>query len=73
VDVLVVGDVVSDDPALTLPHPRAHERGFVLVPWLDADPAAVLPDGRRVAELVAALGEVSDVRRRDDVELRIPS
>jgi 2-amino-4-hydroxy-6-hydroxymethyldihydropteridine diphosphokinase len=53
VDVLVVGDVVSDDPRLTLPHPRAHERGFVLIPWAEVDPDAELPDGRRVAALAA--------------------
>jgi dihydroneopterin aldolase/2-amino-4-hydroxy-6-hydroxymethyldihydropteridine diphosphokinase len=48
-------DVRSDDPALTLPHPRAHERAFVLVPWSDADPDAVLrlgDDVVRVADLV---------------------
>ena len=60
VDVItVIGDdgtpVVSDDPALTLPHPRAHERAFVLVPWLTLDPAAVLPGHGRVADLVHAL------------------
>ena len=60
VDVItVIGDdgtpVVSDDPALTLPHPRAHERAFVLVPWLTLDPAAALPGHGRVADLVAAL------------------
>ncbi|MHA2789858.1 2-amino-4-hydroxy-6-hydroxymethyldihydropteridine diphosphokinase [Corynebacterium sp. S7] len=35
-------EITSDDPELTLPHPRAHERAFVLVPWLDADPEATL-------------------------------
>ncbi|GGL42813.1 2-amino-4-hydroxy-6-hydroxymethyldihydropteridine diphosphokinase [Phycicoccus endophyticus] len=51
-------DVVSDREHLALPHPRAHERGFVLVPWLDADPGAVLRVGERVvpvAELVRAV------------------
>lgn len=51
-------DVVLDDPELTLPHPRAHERAFVLVPWSQADPGATLRvagEVRRVADLVAAL------------------
>ncbi len=39
------------DPALVLPHPHAHERAFVLVPWLDVDPDAVLPGHGRVADL----------------------
>ena len=49
-------DVVSDAPELTLPHPRAHERGFVLQPWSRVDPEAVLRVGgatRRVADLLA--------------------
>jgi len=50
---------------------RAHERAFVLVPWADADPDAVLPGQGRVAELVAGLAPVdrSGVRRTD-LELR---
>lgn len=43
VDVVTVDGVCSDDPRLTLPHPRAHERAFVLVPWLAVSPEAVLP------------------------------
>ena len=35
--------VMSDDPHLTLPHPRAHERAFVLVPWLEIDPDGSIP------------------------------
>lgn len=53
-------EVVSDDPQLTLPHPRAHERGFVLVPWLAADPdAALTVDGAvvPVAELAQRVGD----------------
>ena len=51
VDVIDVEGVTSDDPELTLPHPRAHERDFVLVPWLEVDPRATLA-GRPIAELV---------------------
>ncbi len=63
VDVIAVDDVVSGDPVLTLPHPRAQERAFVLVPWLALDPGAEL-GGRPVSELVAALDpdEVAQVR-----------
>ena len=54
---------MSADPELTLPHPRAWERAFVLVPWLAADPAAVL-GGRRVAELLGELDptDVAQIR-----------
>jgi 2-amino-4-hydroxy-6-hydroxymethyldihydropteridine diphosphokinase len=44
-----------DDPHLTLPHPRAAERDFVLRPWLEVEPDAELPGRGRVAELLAAL------------------
>ncbi|HUY44621.1 MAG TPA: 2-amino-4-hydroxy-6-hydroxymethyldihydropteridine diphosphokinase [Streptosporangiaceae bacterium] len=72
VDVIVYGDVVSDDPDLTLPHPRARERAFVLAPWLDADPDAEIPGQGRVADLLAAIGRPG-VRRLDDVTLRPPT
>lgn len=45
----------SADPALTLPHPRAAERDFVLAPWLTVDPDAVLPGVGRVDDLLARL------------------
>ena len=74
VDIVQVvdGDAVrSSDPDLTLPHPRAHERAFVLVPWADVDPEAVLAGQGRVADLAATLpaGERAGVRRRDDLTL----
>ncbi len=55
IDIVAYDDVVSDDPDLTLPHPRAHERAFVLLPWLEVEPDAVLPDGRTVASLAEAV------------------
>ena len=63
VDIVQIDGVTSDDPELTLPHPYAHERAFVLVPWLAADPDAAL-DGTPVRELVAGLDsdEVAAVR-----------
>lgn len=65
VDVIAVDDLVTDDPRLTLPHPRAHERAFVLVPWLALDRAATMPGGRPVRALLAGLPE-QDVRRVAD-------
>lgn len=71
VDVLAHGDLVAADEELTVPHPRAHERGFVLVPWAAADPDAVLPGphGGRVADLAAAAPDALDVVLRPDVDL----
>ena len=45
-DLIAYGDVISSDAMLTLPHPRAAERDFVLVPWLSVDPDAELPGHR---------------------------
>ncbi|MCX4818448.1 2-amino-4-hydroxy-6-hydroxymethyldihydropteridine diphosphokinase [Streptomyces sp. NBC_01142] len=71
VDIVAYADVVSDDPALTLPHPRAHERAFVLAPWHDVEPEAQLPGRGPVAELLAGVG-VGSVQPRADLELRLP-
>ncbi len=62
---LDVDVVVADPPVpagLVVPHPRAHERAFVLAPWLELDPAAVLPGAGAVAALLRALGDTG-VRR----------
>lgn len=71
VDIITYADVVSDDPVLTLPHPRAHQRAFVLAPWHDVDPEAQLPGHGPVAELLTALGH-EGVAPRPDLELRLP-
>ncbi|MBH1934944.1 2-amino-4-hydroxy-6-hydroxymethyldihydropteridine diphosphokinase [Streptomyces sp. AV19] len=71
VDIVTYQDVVSDDPRLTLPHPRAHERAFVLVPWYDVDPEAVVPGRGPVVDLLAGLDR-GGVRSRTDLELRLP-
>ena len=47
VDIISYGGEVSGDPVLTLPHPRAHERAFVLVPWHDIEPGATAARPRR--------------------------
>ncbi|WP_136054426.1 2-amino-4-hydroxy-6-hydroxymethyldihydropteridine diphosphokinase [Microbacterium sp. K24] len=59
-DLISYGEVVSDDPRLQLPHPRAAERLFVLDPWLDVDADAELIGHGRVAELAEALRAGSD-------------
>jgi 2-amino-4-hydroxy-6-hydroxymethyldihydropteridine diphosphokinase len=71
VDVVTVDGVTSTDPELLLPHPGTPERATVLRPWLDVDPAAVLPGHGRVADLLAALGPAAEdgMRRRDDLVL----
>ncbi len=58
-DLIAYADVVSDGPALLLPHPRAAERDFVLAPWLELDPDATLPGVGRVD---AALARLRDQR-----------
>ena len=60
VDIISYGNVHSADPVLTLPHPRARERAFVLYPWALMDPNATL-DGRPVAELAAAAADMAEI------------
>ncbi|MGW5091981.1 2-amino-4-hydroxy-6-hydroxymethyldihydropteridine diphosphokinase [Streptomyces coelicoflavus] len=71
VDIVAYAEVVSDDPRLTLPHPRAHERAFVLAPWLDVDPEAALPGQGSVTDLLGAVTR-DGVAPRADLELRLP-
>lgn len=65
-DLLLYGDLEVDEAGLTVPHPRLHERAFVLVPLVEvAPPGATLPDGTRLAARLAALAPI------DDVELHV--
>ncbi len=68
IDLVVVGDRLADTEELTLPHPRAHERAFVLVPWYEIDTHAQIPGKGKIADLLADL-DTSGVTRRDDLEL----
>ncbi|WP_060574596.1 MULTISPECIES: 2-amino-4-hydroxy-6-hydroxymethyldihydropteridine diphosphokinase [unclassified Pseudonocardia] len=75
VDVVQVRDgdepVISDDPELLLPHPGTPERATVLLPWLLAEPDAVLQGHGPVADLLTRLGPDarSGIHRRDDLPL----
>jgi len=53
-DLLLYGELCSEDPHLTLPHPRMHERAFVLAPLADLAPHLMVPGRGQVAELLAA-------------------
>jgi 2-amino-4-hydroxy-6-hydroxymethyldihydropteridine diphosphokinase len=70
VDLIVVGDRRSNEDFLRLPHPRAHERAFVLQPWYDLEPDAVFPEKGPIADLLAAV-DGSGVTRREDLSLAV--
>ena len=53
-DLLLYGDETVDEPGLTVPHPRLHERRFALEPLAELEPELALPDGRRVRDLAAS-------------------
>jgi len=54
-DLLLYGDEVVDEPELTVPHPRLHERRFALEPLAELVPALVVPRRGRVVDLLAEL------------------
>jgi dihydroneopterin aldolase / 2-amino-4-hydroxy-6-hydroxymethyldihydropteridine diphosphokinase len=54
-DLIAYGTERIDEPGLVVPHPLAHERDFVLAPWLEVEPDAVLPGHGAVRDLLAAL------------------
>ena len=60
IDIVAMDDVTVDTDKLTIPHPRAASRAFVLAPWLDIDPTAELPGHGPIADLLASLGETAE-------------
>ena len=70
VDLIVVGDRVANDDELVLPHPHAHERAFVLVPWTEVDIEGQIPGKGFVADLVEEL-DTSGITKRDDLEIEL--
>jgi 2-amino-4-hydroxy-6-hydroxymethyldihydropteridine diphosphokinase len=68
VDLIVLGDRQADEDDLVLPHPRAAERAFVLVPWLDVEQDAEIPGVGPIAELVEKTDR-QGVKLREDIEL----
>lgn len=61
IDVLLYGDREVDTDRLVVPHPRMHERGFVLVPLMEVMPGGALPDGRRLTRLLMDLGPLDGI------------
>jgi 2-amino-4-hydroxy-6-hydroxymethyldihydropteridine diphosphokinase len=70
VDLITYGQKTIETEELTVPHPRAHERAFVLAPWLDIEPDAVLPGVGPVAELLAQVG-TEGVHKVDDLTIEL--
>ena len=72
IDLIDYAGQVSDEEELTLPHPRAHERAFVLAPWHDVDPDAELPGRGPVAQLLASVNQAG-VRPVPGATLQVPA
>ena len=61
IDIINFGGQIKATKTLTLPHPRAFERAFVLIPWMLLDPKAVLPGHGSVADLAATMMDQVEV------------
>jgi len=73
VDVIDCAGLISSDSDLVLPHPRAHQRAFVLVPWCEVDASAALTGQGAATALLAALPaeERDGVRQCASMSLRL--
>lgn len=73
IDIIDFDSLTSDDPVVTLPHPRAAVRAFVLIPWEEVADNAALPDGRPVSTVLAGLPTTDreGVRMRGDLSLQV--
>lgn len=70
IDVIMVGKHISHD-TIDLPHPRAHQRAFVLVPWYEIDPTGELPGHGPIASLLDSVDR-SGVQLREDIVIAHP-
>jgi 2-amino-4-hydroxy-6-hydroxymethyldihydropteridine diphosphokinase len=66
VDLIMVGNAIVDQEDLRLPHPLAHQRAFVLVPWYEVDPTAEIVGKGAIGDLLSK-ADTSGVVRRDDL------
>jgi 2-amino-4-hydroxy-6-hydroxymethyldihydropteridine diphosphokinase len=67
VDIITYGDLVNEDEELTLPHPRAAGRAFVLYPWSVMDPHATLA-GKPVSELAVGAADMAGIAHFEGFE-----
>ena len=63
IDILFYDDLILDTPSLVLPHPRLHERGFVLLPLMDIDPDLVHPVNKKSIREMVSLSDVRGIER----------
>ena len=62
-DILFYDDLVMDKPSIVLPHPRLHERGFVLLPLMDIAPGLVHPVSKRSVREMAELCNMAGIEK----------
>ena len=63
IDLLFYDDQIMNTPVITLPHPRLHERGFVLLPLMDIAPDLIHPVSQKSVREMIAAGDLSDIKQ----------